>query len=551
MGPKLYGTSVVSDNNISIPIGTGENQHLSSEHTKKESDADNGSSGSSATEATFNFMSSLIGAGVIGFGGAIAKSGGLISLVSILLIAYMSKLALDMVVMLAVEETSSSSSLSSFEISSETSSETSSSKNSSKRNVEHGESVGFTEAGAGAGAGADASFEGLATVAYGLNGRRAVIISKLFFTFGCLVALIKITQDNIAPAINNLMYYYYDDNESDQRDSGNDNNEKFMTVIACTVTMLPLSMLRDVSALANFSGIKIVTFAFIVLISIYVQIRKFDSNDYVGKENLFNHWLEIKGGFVESLGTFVFGYVAQHTVHLVFLSLKPEVRNVKEWRKISTVAVSISTLISISLAMSVYMTFWENTSSSMFDKYKQSSIPINIARILLSISSMLTYPLCFVSCREMIIISLPSRCSGDDNGNNSHGHPDIIDVDDEKMLLLKDNKGSTSNDTSNNNKEWLVPGTENQLIQSYHVLLSIFLYSISLYLAINATSLVDVLNLVGCATGTVLAFILPSLFYFKLRGFNAFFPIFLFIVGGTIGVVGTWNCLLGIFYKVK
>merc|ERR1711862_817370 len=176
---------------------------------------------------------------------------------------------------------------------------------------------------------------------------------------------------------------------------------------------------------------------------------------------------------------------------------------------------------------------------------QKSSIPINIARILLSISSLLTYPLCFVSCREMIIISIPSRRNEKHNDTTSNYHSDTIETDDEKMLLLEKNTTSISKNTIENNTEWLITGSGNQLIQSYHVVLSVFLYLISLTLAINATSLIAVLNLVGCATGTVLAFVLPSLFYFKLRGFNSLLPIFLFVVGGSIGLVGTWNCLLG------
>ena len=49
---------------------------------------------------------------------------------------------------------------------------------------------------------------------------------------------------------------------------------------------------------------------------------------------------------------------------------------------------------------------------------------------------------------------------------------------------------------------------------------------------------IDVLNLVSCATGTVIALILPALFSFRMRGYSHL-AAFIFFVWGIVGCLGT------------
>ena len=84
---------------------------------------------------------------------------------------------------------------------------------------------------------------------------------------------------------------------------------------------------------------------------------------------------------------------------------------------------------------------------------------------------------------------------------------------------------------------WFI--ADRQLKSSVHYIsVTVALWAITTTLALVAPNLGDVLNLVGCATGTVIAFILPSLFYFKQRGYSHTAMI-LVTVGGLVGSVGT------------
>jgi len=56
--------------------------------------------------------------------------------------------------------------------------------------------------------------------------------------------------------------------------------------------------------------------------------------------------------------------------------------------------------------------------------------------------------------------------------------------------------------------------------------------------AIASPNLGDVLDLVGCASGTLIAFILPGMFAIRLQGYSHLAALIL-VVGGAVGTVGT------------
>jgi amino acid permease len=73
-------------------------------------------------------------------------------------------------------------------------------------------------------------------------------------------------------------------------------------------------------------------------------------------------------------------------------------------------------------------------------------------------------------------------------------------------------------------------------------MLTVALWGISTELAIRAPSLGDVLNVVGCGAGTVIAYFLPGLFDLKLNGYSHL-AMLLLVVGTSVGLVGTYSSL--------
>jgi amino acid permease len=95
-------------------------------------------------------------------------------------------------------------------------------------------------------------------------------------------------------------------------------------------------------------------------------------------------------------------------------------------------------------------------------------------------------------------------------------------------------------------KNWLLPDDDRQLQIPGHVILTAKLWIITTGLAIAAPSLGDVLDLVGCASGTIIAFILPALLSFRLEGYSHL-ALVIFVVGGTVGIVGTYFSVKKLF----
>lgn len=86
---------------------------------------------------------------------------------------------------------------------------------------------------------------------------------------------------------------------------------------------------------------------------------------------------------------------------------------------------------------------------------------------------------------------------------------------------------------------WLLPeGDGRQLTFAWHYSLTFGIWLSITVLAIKSPSLGDVLNLVGSFSGTLIAFVLPAAFSFKLRGYSQMAWIIL-IVGGVVGFLGS------------
>ena len=86
---------------------------------------------------------------------------------------------------------------------------------------------------------------------------------------------------------------------------------------------------------------------------------------------------------------------------------------------------------------------------------------------------------------------------------------------------------------------WLLKDDDGrQLTLLWHSALTFSLWFIVTICAIKSPSLGDVLDLVGAFTGTVMAFILPALFSFRLKGYSNI-SLAILVIGGVVGLLGT------------
>lgn len=499
--------------------------------------------GSSVPEAVFNFTNSIVGAGCIGLGGAIALSGGMISIALVIFFAILTKISLDLLIRLSIQHSTTAMT---------------------------------------------ASYEDLAQAGMGYwKGRMLVMTCKLLYSFGCLIAYIIVVKDNFGPALKSLIYGE-DTITSNLQHDGNDDGEWFhwllskdymVTWIVSFAFILPLCLLRDMTPLAFGSLISVASMVTIVGIVIYIyfacpDIRQEPTGGF------YENWLEIRPGVLSNLGTFIFTFVSQHTVHLVFGSLKPSLRKIEKWKVVSSLSLLAAATVSLLIGVFVYITFWQNTKSDIFQIYPHGWM-IDTAKLLLCVTMVFTFPLPFFTCRELLILVVIHPLCGigqerispeqeiHDHENQSDGD-DGIDAgiqspqesDDDCMANLQEpllsgepnidddddnNVPDTPVDTSLSSralstmtpKQWLLPDDDRQLRLLGHVFITFQIWIIVTGLAIAAPSLGDILDLVGCASGTLIAFVIPGLLSISIEGYNHVAMLIL-MIGGAVGTVGTY-----------
>jgi len=214
--------------------------------------------GSTVAGATFNFTNSIIGAGAIGLGGAIAVSGGVVSVLCIVFFGIFTKLSLDLLIELTVSTD-----------------------------------------------GAHNSYEDLGRVAYGTAGRLAVLISKTLYSFGCLVAYIIVVKDNFGSGLRHLIYR--DDEDGDEGGRGDNaswfetllESEDLLTFILSTGIILPLCLMRDMTTLSNFSIVSVFAMVAITIIVVLLFVINPRGEVRMDGGTTYENWFEVRPGLLE------------------------------------------------------------------------------------------------------------------------------------------------------------------------------------------------------------------------------------------------------------
>ncbi|GKY92652.1 hypothetical protein MPSEU_000235300 [Mayamaea pseudoterrestris] len=490
------------------------------------------STGSSSASAIFNFTNAMIGAGCLGLGSAMAKSGGLLSILTLVVFAWLFKQSLDLLIALSLRHDAP-------------------------------------------------TYEGLAQLALGHYGRLGLMASKFLYSFGCLVAYVVVVKDNLGPALQSLLFGNegdgsYDDDTIMSTMHAMLKNDVVVTWSVGVLVMLPLCLLRDMTPLATFSVVSVFGMITITAIVIYLFASPTSSESIrmPGVGTLYEHWFEIRPAYLECLGTFVFTYASQHVVHMAFSSLKPELRTLEEWQTISKYAIGLSAFVSTTVGVFVYMTFWESTESDIFDMYP--SIPIvNLAKMLLCFTLLLTFPLPFFTCRELFLLFI-TTADNDEEADlrliettpSTHDNPDdpLLELEScsldgsaghlpgrtrhvrvssfhdsaiSRQLCFDDDEDEIWRFSGWRSRVFRSPIQDLQLKLPYHFIWTITMWFIVIYLAIAAPNLGDVLNVVGCASGTMIAFLFPGAIAYRLEGYS-WKAALIFGTGLVIAPVGTY-----------
>eukprot|EP00743_Colponemidia_sp_Colp-15_P003816 GILK01004116.1.p1 GENE.GILK01004116.1~~GILK01004116.1.p1 ORF type:complete len:562 (+),score=86.08 GILK01004116.1:152-1687(+) len=340
------------------------------------------------------------------------------------------------------------------------------------------------------------SYEEAAVALFGHNFGIICEVNIVIFCFGTAVAYIVAIGDIIIPIADKVF------EGSDSLVATVLTTRPLLLTIYTTLIILPLCMLESMNSLrfTSFMGVASIIFLVITVLTRSIQAISEGRVGSVGTDwLLFNPDL---GSIARSLSIFIFAFSCQTNVFSVYQDLMyPSARRMT---KVARRASGISLFVYVGMGVFGYLMFNKSTQGNILDNFKgdiPSDLMVMFAEIAMVFTLLLAFPLNIFPCRYTIDI----------------------------MLFL---------------------GKPPSRIR--FILLTVLVVGAALALAIAVPGINVVFELLGGTSSAFVCFILPGLFYLRLRKGPWYsrqkLPAFCLVVGGSfLGILSTTFSVLNLF----
>ncbi|OMJ08495.1 Vacuolar amino acid transporter 2 [Smittium culicis] len=335
----------------------------------------------------------------------------------------------------------------------------------------------------------------------GEKGKYFLIFALLFNGFGSCITYLIITTDIVLPISKKLLPLFISEYVN------RTNTVLFMGVF----TALPLLFFKTLEPLAKFSEASII---FVPLVIIIFIIR---APVYFGSEMIFSASKNLASSVPEfkffgsnplpAIGIIAFALMCTQTAYQNYQSIDKSIVN--GWRKASRFAVIVCVVIYLTFSIIGYLIFGNKVSPNVLNNFPETDNYINLARVLMALSIILTYPMQFYPMREILLpvfnisqeeIAPPSSfIENPNNASSSREQSTTI----ETTFNPKDSNFSYKNDS-----------IESIFINSKAtIMLTFTCFSITVIVAILVKDLGLLYKLIGTASASLLAFVFPAAIY--------------------------------------
>ncbi|KAI8592233.1 transmembrane amino acid transporter protein-domain-containing protein [Geranomyces variabilis] len=337
------------------------------------------------------------------------------------------------------------------------------------------------------------SYQDLVWHCFGKRGYIAISVFQFIFAYGAMCAYAVIVGDTLPLVLSHLVAdtnIFYPILAS----------RRAMIALCTLFISLPLSMFRDISALAKTSAASLAAIVFIV-ISVLVAGPALPASDKGDAESLSF----IRGGLFQAIGVISFAFVCHHNTFLIMGSLKKPTMD--RFAIVTHLSTGLSLLSCLILACGGYLVFTNKTHANILNNFPADNTLINIARVAFGANMFLTFPLeCFV-CREVVYNYMYAHPS---DAADSLGHVDVNERVDART----------------------------------HIIVTSALSLSAMGIALWTCDLGFLLEITGGLAATVLAYILPAACYIKLASGPTFSrkkaaPLACIAFGGIVMVLST------------
>ncbi|ALC40785.1 CG13743, partial [Drosophila busckii] len=159
--------------------------------------------------------------------------------------------------------------------------------------------------------------------------------------------------------------------------------------------VVPLCLYKNVSRLARASFISLACVVFIL----FAVILKLMSGDYKVTDTA-ESWRFANTDLIPATGIMVFAFMCHHNTFLVYQSMREA--TLERWEKVTHISIGFAWTVAALFGIAGYSTFRALSQGDLLENYCWDDDLMNFSRVLFSISILLTFPIeCFVS-REIV-----------------------------------------------------------------------------------------------------------------------------------------------------
>lgn len=243
------------------------------------------------------------------------------------------------------------------------------------------------------------NYEDIVNYCFGKAGFYIVSFFMFIFAFGAMIAYNVIIGDTITQVA--LVIGLGDTPFA---------NREFVIILFATFVMLPLSSLKDMGSLSHTSAVSVMADVLIVAIVCIKCLIHTDTGNYAPhtqkgmshpKGMTVDPWDFAHSAWMEAFGAMCFAFVCHHSAFLVYCSLKNN--TMKRYDIVAHGSIFISLFLCVTFSTVGYWKFQMNTQANLLNNFGTCDLTANFCRFLLALTMFFTYPMEFFVTRHAFL----------------------------------------------------------------------------------------------------------------------------------------------------
>jgi len=219
------------------------------------------------------------------------------------------------------------------------------------------------------------NYEEVGEAMLGTYGFYMITNFMFLMAFGAMIAYHIVIGDTIPPVVEE----YIDESSLLAR-------RDFCVFAYSVCFMLPLSLLRDMSSLKYSSFVSIAAVC-VILLCVLLESKPQAREAGIDEQNY--NFISINA--LAGIGTMSFAFTCQHSSFLVYQSMKKQ--SAHDWWRVNFLSVFTAYVLCMLMALGGYCAFQSQVEGDILNNFNYTNDFANVARILLALTMVFTYPM--------------------------------------------------------------------------------------------------------------------------------------------------------------